>query len=66
MVKTKEALLASALSAAGVGLVYYVASHYWFNNPALVESNKTLVMYVVVAAVFIIGFVGMKWKEWFK
>jgi hypothetical protein len=44
--------------------VYYVASHYWFNNPALVESNKTLTMYVVVAAVFIIGFVGMKWKEW--
>lgn len=66
MVNTKEALIASGLSAGAVWVIYHLTTNYWINNPALVESNKTLTGFVVAASVFIIGFVGMKWNEWTK
>ena len=66
MVKTGKALLAAGGSAIIIGGVHYVSHKFIFNNPALMDSNIMLVGVTVTVATFIVGFVGMKWKDWTK
>jgi hypothetical protein len=64
MTKTSKALWASIISALIIGGVYYVSSKYIFNNPALISLNNMEVGITVVIAVFLVGFIGMKWSDW--
>lgn len=66
MVKTKVALKYSIISAVIIGIVYYISNKYIFNNVALWASNVKMVGIIMVVTTFLVAFVGMKWKDWFK
>ena len=60
MVSTKKALWASLISAIIIGLIHYIAHAYFFNNPALMQSNVVFVGITVVVSTFLVAFFGMK------
>jgi uncharacterized membrane protein YoaK (UPF0700 family) len=63
MVKTKKAFFASIISSFIVGAIYYIANTYVFNNPALAQSNITMVGITVVVSVFLLSYFGMTWRK---
>lgn len=69
MVKTKTALIVSAISALIIGAVHYTA-HRIFTPSAITSVSLTDVVskvgITVVIATFIVAFVGMKYKDWMK